>query len=184
MPGITPAFANDNPADELERADVALPARFFGFPDCTTLWNGTADPVGEPQYVGKPVGTQFSLGLEPERDDAWCGAPANNKPPRLSFQVRAPYLGAGWDGWALTERARQAHSVPLDIKFFVPHPAHAPAGLPVIWAGDAFVSFHGSFNRAPPTGYSVVRCGPLPASRSPFFRGLTWRGRGTGCRSG
>lgn len=50
----------------------------------------------------------------------------------------------------------QAHSVPLDIKFYIPQ-LKSTVGLPITWAGDAFVSFHGSFNRAPPTGYAVVR---------------------------
>jgi len=30
-------------------------------------------------------------------------------------------------------------------------------GLPTTWARDIFVSFHGSFDRNPPTGYGVVQ---------------------------
>jgi glucose/arabinose dehydrogenase len=51
----------------------------------------------------------------------------------------------------------QAHSVPLDIKFY---PGAVKAGttqLPASLKGQAFVSFRGSFNRTPPTGYGVVR---------------------------
>lgn len=33
----------------------------YGFPDCTTLWNPLADPVGVPQYVGLPKGDQSSF---------------------------------------------------------------------------------------------------------------------------
>lgn len=52
----------------------------------------------------------------------------------------------------------KAHSVPLDIKFFFHTPnANSGTSLPPAWTGDAFVTFHGSFDREPPTGYGVVR---------------------------
>lgn len=51
----------------------------------------------------------------------------------------------------------QAHSVPLDIKFYEPPQRITPKGLPLLLLGHAFVSFHGSFNRSPPTGYGVVQ---------------------------
>jgi glucose/arabinose dehydrogenase len=91
--GLSTAFVNDNPADELNVVDLSSSkddtgtAPFFGFPDCTTLWNPDADPVGDPQYTNLSTGTQFSLHLEASRDDAWCRNVQNNVPPRLSFQV-------------------------------------------------------------------------------------------------
>lgn len=94
--GVTPAFVNDNPADELEHVDTGVPARFFGFPDCTTLWNPAADPVGAPQFVNQHTGDQFSLQLEPGRDDQWCRSPANNAPPKLSFQVCRTQFNLVW----------------------------------------------------------------------------------------
>lgn len=141
LPEMTPAFANDNPADELNVVDVNAVddlGRFYGFPDCTSIWNGDADPVAFPQFVGQEPGYQFSLGLEPTRDDAWCDdGDANNAPPVYVFP---------------------AHSVPLDIKFYPGPTSHsAPRALPTTWVKDAFVSFHGSFNRSPPTGYGIVR---------------------------
>ncbi|RDB18470.1 hypothetical protein Hypma_000295 [Hypsizygus marmoreus] len=141
--GLTAQFVNDNPSDEIEfvtfstAADVA--PKSYGFPDCTSLWNPTADPVGVPQYVGLPRGAQFSLNLDPTRDDAWCQNAANNHPPSLNFQ---------------------AHSVPLDIKFYSPQTG-AITSFPTSFSGDAFVSFHGSFDRTPPTGYGVVHV-PFP----------------------
>jgi glucose/arabinose dehydrogenase len=45
----------------------------------------------------------------------------------------------------------QAHSAPLDIKFY-------PGGsFPAEMVGDAIISFHGSWNRNTATGYKVVR---------------------------
>jgi hypothetical protein len=90
--GLTPAFVNDNPADELELATypldpTAAKPKSYGFPDCTTLWSPKADPVGVPKYVNWPRGAQFSLNLDKTRDDAWCNVTTNNEPPAVSFQV-------------------------------------------------------------------------------------------------
>ncbi|KAJ8517821.1 hypothetical protein ONZ45_g5046 [Pleurotus djamor] len=140
--GITPPFANDNPADELILVEgtAAAQGKFYGFPDCTTLWNGDADPVGVPQYVGFAPGDQFSFNLDPIRDDDWCRTRSNQLPPVRPFQ---------------------AHSVPLDIKFYTPGPVSSLTSFPSSFAGDAFVSFRGSFDRTPPTGYGVIRV-PFP----------------------
>ena len=45
----------------------------------------------------------------------------------------------------------QAHSAPLDIKFY------AGGAFPADMNGTAIVTFHGSWNRSPATGYKVVR---------------------------
>ncbi|KAI0094531.1 hypothetical protein BDY19DRAFT_913248 [Irpex rosettiformis] len=152
--GLTSAFVNDNPADELNLVKTPLfnnSSRnlFYGFPDCTTLWNPLADPVGDPQFTHLRTGAQFSLNLEPDRNDSWCVSSQNNVRPRLSFQ---------------------AHSVPLDLKFYFPklspkrsNEQSTSSKFSRDWIGDAFVTFHGSFNRVPPTGYGVVR---VPFSNS------------------
>jgi glucose/arabinose dehydrogenase len=94
--GFTPKFANDNPADELNLVTYLTtpvstsPPKSYGFPDCTTLWNPSADPVGSPQYVGLTRGEQISLNLATIRNDTWCRTtPELNQPPALSFQVSA-----------------------------------------------------------------------------------------------
>ncbi|KAF8062264.1 hypothetical protein FPV67DRAFT_1398234, partial [Lyophyllum atratum] len=55
--------------------------KFHGFPDCTTLWNPNADPVGVPQYTGLSRGDQISLNLGVGRDGKWCRQKSNNKAP-------------------------------------------------------------------------------------------------------
>ena len=74
-------------------------------------------------------GTQFAP-TGSAHDDAWCAA--NSSPPSTFVQ---------------------AHSAPLDIAFFDDHPQGA---LPEKYRGGAFVALHGSWNRAPATGYKVV----------------------------
>jgi len=149
--GLTPQFVNDNPPDELNFVKyipgaTAKPPS-FGFPDCVPLWNPSADPVGVPQYVGLSRGTQISLNLDTVHDDAWCKVVGNNQPPVLNFQ---------------------AHSVPLDIKFFTSGSTTNPASFPRSLCGDAFVSFHGSFDRTPPTGYGVVHVPRASPSITPY----------------
>jgi glucose/arabinose dehydrogenase len=63
-------------------------------------------------------------------DDAWC---------RNTTNVALPAL------------VMQAHSAPLDIKFY------AGGAFPAELLGSALVTFHGSWNRSPATGYKVVR---------------------------
>lgn len=157
--GLTAAFVNDNPADELELVtfdpaiSVSTP-KSFGFPDCTTLWNPRADPIGDPQFLNKRRGDQFSLNLDTLHNDAFCQNSDNNRPPLLSFQVRSTLSYS----WAWLIRTEKAHSVPLDIKIFQPTlDVNSLSGIPGTFAGDAFISFHGSFDRTPPTGYGVVR---------------------------
>ncbi|KAF9470836.1 soluble quino protein glucose dehydrogenase [Pholiota conissans] len=159
LSNFTAAFVNDNPADELEfvtypttpAAITSTTPKTYGFPDCTTLWNPLADPVGNPGFVNKPRGYQFSLELDPAKDDAFCQQIANNHPPALSFQ---------------------AHSVPLDIKFYTPSGITSKA-IPLSLRGHAFVSFHGSFNRSPPTGYGVVQF-PYPPHQTSNTLGYTF----------
>ncbi|KAF8646504.1 hypothetical protein AX16_007181 [Volvariella volvacea WC 439] len=145
--GITPKFANDNPADELNIVTTPLAtdpisvSRSYGSPDCAPLWNPNADPIGNPEFVGLRRGTQFSLRLDRLRNDEWCKNTTNNVPPVLNFQ---------------------AHSVPLDIKFYGERSSYeTPVSFPSTLIGDAFVSFRGSSNRKPPTGYGVVHV-PFP----------------------
>jgi glucose/arabinose dehydrogenase len=59
-----------------------------------------------------------------------------NVPPRLSMQ---------------------AHSAPLDITFYSASNFNESVGITRDYDSDAFVSFHGSWDRDPPTGYGVVR---------------------------
>ncbi|GAB1528256.1 hypothetical protein RhiTH_011448 [Rhizoctonia solani] len=137
----------DNPSEELNRIslrdpeNIPIESKFYGYPSCYTAWNSSSVPRNESQPVfDLPTGAQFSrrpVGTQP--DDAWCQNPNNNKPPRLSFQ---------------------AHSAPLDLVFYDNSkcvPRDNNVGISRKWDGDAFTSFRGSWNRRPPTGYSVVR---------------------------
>lgn len=82
-----------------------------------------------PSELGDGPGSQWAYQPDSARDDAWCRDTDNVVPPVLSMQ---------------------AHSAPLDILFY-----EGPS-FPRDVTGDAFVTFHGSWNRTPRTGYKVV----------------------------
>ncbi|QRW11804.1 L-sorbosone dehydrogenase [Ceratobasidium sp. AG-Ba] len=132
----------DNPAEELNliplknAASIPLPQRFYGYPSCFTVWNSSSVPYnGTGLYFNFTTGEQFSIRNPPtEPTDEWCAEVKNNVPPALSFP---------------------AHSAPLDIVFN--RAANGSSTDLTGWHGDAFVSFHGSWNRDAPTGYKVVR---------------------------
>ncbi|KAG9086431.1 hypothetical protein FS749_003655 [Ceratobasidium sp. UAMH 11750] len=133
----------DNPAEELNRIPlkqtdtIPIAQKYYGYPSCFTVWDNSTVPNNPsgPRFTFN-TGEQFSVRNPPTSStDAWCADPKNNVRPALSFQ---------------------AHSAPLDIVFYDSAKGSSNQGL-TKWNGDAFVSFHGSWNRQPPTGYKVVR---------------------------
>ncbi|KAH7345491.1 hypothetical protein B0J17DRAFT_713066 [Rhizoctonia solani] len=137
----------ENPAEELNRIPLnnisTTPdaQKFYGYPWCYTAWDSSALTSSSFTFQ---TGSQFSIRNPPDTpDDAWCSTDQNNIKPVLSMQ---------------------SHSAPLDIVFYNA-PSNSSEGYSTArlyavnteWDGDAFVSFHGSWNRDPPTGYKVVR---------------------------
>jgi glucose/arabinose dehydrogenase len=114
----------DNPGEEMNL--FAEPGSFYGYPYCWTEYS-------LPSAVGMGRGTQWadpSTMNDGTHNDAWCRNTANVVRPVLVMQ---------------------AHSAPLDIKFY------AGGAFPSDMTGSAIVTFHGSWNRSPATGYKVVR---------------------------
>ncbi|KAG8731747.1 hypothetical protein FRC10_001460, partial [Ceratobasidium sp. 414] len=132
-----------DPAEELNHIpfkqtdSIPIAQKYYGYPSCFTVWDNSTvsnNPSG-PRFAFN-TGEQFSVRNPPTSPaDARCADPKNNVRPALSFQ---------------------AHSAPLDIVFYDGAKGPSNQGL-TQWNGDAFVSFHGSWNRQPPTGYKVVR---------------------------
>jgi glucose/arabinose dehydrogenase len=116
------------------------------------------------------------LTIEPASGDLWCvvnerDGLGDNLPPDYATRVADGaffgwpwfYIGAHEDPRHKGERPDiagrasvpdvllQPHSAPLGITFY------QGGQFPAEYSGDAFVAFHGSWNRAKPTGYKVVR---------------------------
>lgn len=102
---------------------------FYGYPECFTTWDMTEVIPSVNLYTG----SQFSIASNVT--DAQCANSTYNIPPRLSMQ---------------------AHVAPLDITFY-DAPLSSDIAVNMDYDGDAFVSFHGSWNRDPPVGYGIIR---------------------------
>lgn len=128
---------NDNPAEELNRFDGPV-GTHYGYPWC---WSEYILP--EEYGMGRGTVWAWPSTMNTFRNDAWCRA-----------ETRAAAL------------SMQAHSAPLGIIFFdrnsvVNGPfaelcSTAGGSFPQENHGDAYVGFHGSWNRDVPTGYKVV----------------------------
>jgi glucose/arabinose dehydrogenase len=113
---------DDNPAEELNL--FAQPGQFYGYPYCWSEYR-LAGGLGPRTQWADPAFMNDGI-----HTDAWCRNPANVVPPVV---------------------AMQAHSAPLDLKFY------GGGAFPNDMNGSAIISFHGSWNRSPATGYKVVR---------------------------
>ena len=116
------------------------------------------------------------LGVEPKTGDLWCvtnerDSLGDNLPPDYATRVRAGgfygwpwyYIGDHEEPRRKSERPDlagkvsvpdiliQAHSAPLQIAFY------SGDQFPADYRGSAFITLHGSWNRANRTGYKVVR---------------------------
>jgi glucose/arabinose dehydrogenase len=120
---------NTNPADEMTKFDQPL-GTHYGYPYCWTV----------DQLAGYRNGDQFawpSFMNDGVHTDAWCRDVRNNRPPTLPLP---------------------AHYAALGVEFYDGKACNTSAGaFPCSMTGDAFVAFHGSWNREPAAGYKVVR---------------------------
>jgi len=135
------------------------------------------DPVGKNKRVyASGIRNCSGLTIQPATGALWCAVNerdslGDNLPPDYATQVVEGafygwpwyYIGNHQDPRHKGERRDlatkvtapnvlfQAHSAPLGIAFY------EGARFPPQYKGDAFVAFHGSWNRSTLTGYKVVR---------------------------
>jgi glucose/arabinose dehydrogenase len=150
---------------ETNRADVLVfsadqptePAIYAtGLRNCVSLsWQpGTGNlwcTVNERDLLGDDLVPDYSTHLE---QGLFYGWPwyylGSHEDPRL--QGDRPDLR---DRVTLPDVPYQAHSAALDLEFYVA--GNGCSAFPADYVGDAFATFHGSWNRASRTGYKLVR---------------------------
>ncbi|CAG8581240.1 427_t:CDS:1 [Paraglomus occultum] len=120
----------DNPAEELNLFNGTI-GTFYGYPFC---WTEYKIPGG----LGKGRGSQWawpSFMNDGIHTDAWCRNVFHNRPPVLALP---------------------AHSAPLGITFYDGDNCGGAQSFDCSMKGDAFIAFHGSWDRKVPTGFKVV----------------------------
>jgi len=98
------------------------------------------------------------------KEGKWYGWPQCYLPGKANPE----YPGADCSGVQPPALTVQAHSAPLGLAFYT------GAMFPADYAGDAFMTYHGSWNRSVPTGAKVVRVhvqNGQPASVDDFVTG-------------
>ncbi len=139
------------------------------------------DPMGQGRKVfAAGVRNCVTMALQPGSGDLWCATNerdmlGDNLPPDYVTSVKAGafygwpwyYIGGNEDPRHKGERPDlagkvttpdvliQPHSAPLGMAFYTVKTG--ASAFPAAYRGDAFVTLHGSWNRARRTGYKVVR---------------------------
>jgi glucose/arabinose dehydrogenase len=136
----------ENGSDNLSRADLGGDLHSDNPAEELNLF-ATAGFYGYPYCwsegllpgVGLGPTTQWAYDTGSVHNDVWCQTATNVIPPKL---------------------AMQAHSAPLDLLFY------SGDSFPSEQVGNLLVTFHGSWNRTPATGYKVVTI-PIGANGLP-----------------
>jgi glucose/arabinose dehydrogenase len=115
-------------------------------PATRELWanNNDRDSIGPNQGATDNLPPEH---LNILRDGKWYGWPQCYLPGKPNPE----YAGADCSGVEPPALTVQAHSAPLGLAFYT------GAAFPAAYRGDAFMTFHGSWNRDVPTGAKVVR---------------------------
>jgi len=132
------AIHEDNPAEELNYHGTlftsAMQGKNYGYPECFATWD-TSIPGAKVE-----VADQFTPSPNATFTDATC---------QQKFEKPALAL--------------EAHTAPLDIKFYRPdltggscESNAGSGGLGCEFLDDAFIANHGAFNQEAKSGYSVV----------------------------
>lgn len=132
---------NENPGEELNRFKIDQVGQHWGYPYCFTEYCLSADVGGTGLKGGNNTIWAWPSFIEDGYTDEWC---RNNTNPSV---VSMP-----------------SHSAPLGITFYdwknMTHEEYnsqgCSGGFPKGMDKFAFIAFHGSWNREPPTGYKMV----------------------------
>ena len=132
---------NENPGEELNRFKIDQVGQHWGYPYCFTEYCLSTDVGGTGFKGGNNTIWAWPSFIEDGYTDEWC---RNNTNPSV---VSMP-----------------SHSAPLGITFYdwknMTHEEYnsqgCSGGFPKGMDKFAFIAFHGSWNREPPTGYKMV----------------------------
>ncbi|KAL7532382.1 hypothetical protein ACHAXR_009070 [Thalassiosira sp. AJA248-18] len=131
---------HDNPSEELNRFREDQAGEHWGYPYC---WAEYCLPVENGGSGMKGANTVWAWPsfISSGYTDEWCRD--NTNPPAMSMPAHSAPLGITFYNWRDMSQEEYAN-------------AGCNGGFPKSMDGYAFIAFHGSWNRSPPTGYKVV----------------------------
>ena len=131
---------NDNPAEELNRFREDQAGQHWGYPYC---WSEYCLPIENGGSGMKGANTQWAWPsmIDAGYTDEWCRE--NTNPSAMSMPGHSAPLGVTFYDWTLVSQEEYNNS-------------GCTGGFPKSMDKYAFIAFHGSWNRSPPTGYKVV----------------------------
>ncbi|CAM6125603.1 unnamed protein product [Calypogeia fissa] len=131
---------NNNPAEELNLFNGKR-GTFYGYPFCWSEYNLPKFGTGPGSQWAWPTLENGTI------TDSWCKNVTNVRPPELAMQAHSAPLGITfYDGTNCGTLIRNSTTT-----------MNTSYSLPCEYSGDAFVTFHGSWDRDIPVGYKVVR---------------------------
>ncbi|KAL9191226.1 hypothetical protein ACHAXT_000932 [Thalassiosira profunda] len=131
---------NDNPSEELNRFKEEQAGQSWGYPYC---WSEYCLPVANGGSGMKGANTPWAWPsfLASGYTDEWCRENTNKS--AMSMPAHSAPLGMTFHNWR--EMTQEEYN-----------DSGCTGGFPKSMAKYAFIAFHGSWNRSPPTGYKVV----------------------------
>ena len=127
---------NENPGEELNRFRMDQVGQHWGYPYCFTEYCLSSEVGGTGLKGGNNTIWAWPSFIQDGYTDEWCRE--NTNPSVISMPSHSAPLGITFYNWKNTTSE------------------DCNGGFPKAMDKFAFIAFHGSWNRDPPTGYKVV----------------------------
>lgn len=132
---------NENPGEELNRFRIDQVGQHWGYPYCFTEYCLSTDVGGTGLKGGNNTIWAWPSFTEDGYTDEWCKE--NTIPSIISMPSHSAPLGITFYDWKnMTQYEYESQE--------------CNGGFPKGMDKFAFIAFHGSWNREPPTGYKIV----------------------------
>jgi len=145
------SIVNDNPGEELNRFTENLAGEHWGYPYCWSEYCLSVDDGGSGVKGGNNTVWAWPSFIDAGYTDEWCRK--NTQQSVLSMPAHSAPLGMTFYKW--NDVSPQEYA---DLG--------CNGGFPKGMDKYAFIAYHGSWNRSPPTGYKVVYI-PFDAEGNP-----------------
>ena len=136
---------NENPGEELNRFTMDQVGQHWGYPYCFTEYCLSPTVGGSGMKGGNNTVWAWPSFINDGYTDEWCRE--NTNPSVISMPSHSAPLGITFYDW---------NSSIFNVTTNEGESQECSGGFPKAMDKFAFIAYHGSWNRQPPTGYKVV----------------------------